>query len=61
MRSRRILSDLIAYVKWNYGSTREGVLHLVRLKNGKGVLRTTNEMVTLGLLKIKDNSYERLA
>lgn len=44
----------IQYISWNYGRTRDGVkLHLIRLKNGQGLLRTDEEMVRLGLAEWK--------
>jgi hypothetical protein len=45
----------IAYISWNYGKSRGDItngpvtLHLIRLKDGRGLLKTDAEMVALGL------------
>lgn len=44
----------IRYVSWYYGKTRSCVhgeepLHLIRLEDGRGLLRTTEECRKLGL------------
>ena len=40
----------IQYISWNYGKNRNGeMLHLIRLTNGQGLLKTSQEMVKLGL------------
>lgn len=42
----------IQYISWNYGRNRDkAMLHLIRLKNGQGLLKTDEEMVKLGLAK----------
>lgn len=42
----------IKSINWNYGRNPRGqVIHLIRLKNGQGLLRTTPEMLSLGLLR----------
>jgi hypothetical protein len=42
----------IKYISWNYGRDGFGTtLHLIRLTNGQGLLRTSKEMVALGLAK----------
>jgi hypothetical protein len=47
----------IQYISWNYGTSPHfnyklwcyERLHLIRLKSGAGLLKTTSEMRTLGL------------
>lgn len=47
----------IKYISWNYGEkyvtedgfSRKTSLHLIRLNDGRGLLRTSKEMVALGL------------
>ena len=40
----------ISYISWNYGKNRNGEnLHLIRLNDGRGLLKTDAEMVKLGL------------
>jgi hypothetical protein len=41
----------IKYISWNYGRGPWGTLHLIRLRNGQGLLRYTSEMVALGLCR----------
>lgn len=45
----------IKYISWNYGKVRTNngmqVVHLIRLSDGRGLLRTDDEMVALGLAK----------
>lgn len=55
----------IAYITWNYGTTdardhkgKLGTLHLIRLKDGRGLLKTDAEMVKLGLAEWRTKSYE---
>lgn len=49
------ISELVKYISWNYGSIQRSVLagrervHLIRLTDGRGLLRTDEEMVELGL------------
>lgn len=38
----------VKYISWNYGRGPRGMLHLVRLYNGQGLLKTSAEMVALG-------------
>jgi hypothetical protein len=41
----------IKYIKWNYGKQSNypyEYLHLIRLYNGEGLIRTTSEMIRLG-------------
>ena len=41
---------LVKYVSWNYGRDARGnALHLIRLTNGQGLLRTTAECRALHL------------
>ena len=40
----------VQYIAWYYGRTRSGeALHLIRLADGRGLLRTDEQMVRLGL------------
>lgn len=40
----------IQYISWNYGIDRnKNTLHLIRLKNGQGLLKTSQEMIDLNL------------
>lgn len=51
----------IQYICWNYTTVRQTTydnwpklhteLHLIRLKDGRGLLRTTKEMHQLGLME----------
>jgi len=44
----------IKYVSWNYGRSADypyPLLHLVRLSDGRGLLRTTRQCQALGLCK----------
>jgi hypothetical protein len=43
----------IKYISWNYGNGPFGKLHLIRLTNGQGLLKTSKEMVVLGLAVYK--------
>lgn len=49
------LSDEVQYVSWNYKKKGEdgyeNPAHLVKLENGKSEVRTTKEMLELGLAK----------
>lgn len=44
----------IEYISLNYGKTRNGEpLHLVRFKNGQGLLLTSQQLVKRGLATYK--------
>lgn len=43
----------IKYISWNYGQGPWEMLHLIRLQNGQGLLRTSSQMVALGLAQYK--------
>jgi len=43
----------IKYISWNYGKKSDGqYMHLIRLTNGLGLLRTTEECIKLGLIYV---------
>lgn len=43
----------IKYISFNYGIGPGGRLHLIRLQNGQGLLRTNAQMIAMGLAKYK--------
>jgi len=39
----------IKYISWYYGRGRDTDFHLIRLEDGRGLIRTSEQMVALGL------------
>lgn len=43
----------IKYITWDYGTVNGNKIHLIRLTNGQGLIKTSEEMVRLGLAQWK--------